>query len=76
MAQFRGLIEGQRGPATRLGSKGSGLQVEAQSWQGKVVVRLWHDAGRGVDMATVELAQHTNGAGAERTIYCGPVGGE
>jgi len=40
MAKYRGFIQGNRGPATRLGSANSGLVAEAQSWDGKVQVHL------------------------------------
>lgn len=33
MARFFSLIQGQRGPATRLGSKSSGILAEARGWQ-------------------------------------------
>lgn len=74
MAQFRGIIRGNRGEASRLGSKDSGLTVEAQSWQGKVVVVL--DTKDGVDTATITLQQHSNGRGHRGLVlYDGPVSG-
>jgi hypothetical protein len=72
VAHFRGIIRGQRGEASRLGSKASGLDVQAASWQGKVTVHLWEK--NGVDMALVELDQH-HGKGTTRTLYNGPVSG-
>lgn len=74
MAHFRGTISGQRGDASRLGSKHSGMTVEAQSWQGKVVTRLYHDEVTGLDMAEVKLEPHF-GNGTSRTLYVGPVSG-
>jgi hypothetical protein len=38
MAQFRGVIAGQRGEASRLGSKSSGLTVHCNGWNGGVTV--------------------------------------
>ena len=75
MAQFRGWIKGQRGQASRLGSKNSGLAANLASWQGSVTVSLW-TTDDGVDMARVELAPHTNGAGEYRLLYDGPVSGK
>lgn len=77
MAQFRGILDGNRGEASRLGTKQSGLRVEAQSWQGKAVVQLYHDAESGKDMVRVTLAQHQNGAGPYPPIllYDGPISG-
>ena len=40
MAQFRGTVRGDRGEASRQGSKASGLHASAASWAGAVHVRL------------------------------------
>lgn len=71
MAHFRGIIQGARGEASRLGHKSSGLRVEAASWQGKVVTVLTEKDG--VDYAHVYLATH-NGSGVSHSLYYGPVG--
>lgn len=73
MAHFRGLIVGSRGQGSRLGGKKSGMHVEAQSWQGRVLVTLSNVGG--VDYARISLAPH-NGAGTSRLLYYGPVSGE
>ena len=70
MAHFRGTICGHRGVASRLGTKGSGLETKAASWQGAVGVQLY--AQNGVDMARVSLTTH-HGAGTNRLLYDGPV---
>jgi hypothetical protein len=44
MAHFYGTINGQRGQASRLGGKASGLTTYAASWQGAVKVSLWYDS--------------------------------
>lgn len=75
MAQFRGMLKGQRGQASRLGSKRSGLEVAACSWQGSVLVTLEHDEATGKDVATVALQPH-HGSGIAKVLYCGPVGGK
>lgn len=72
MAHFRGIIQGNRGPASRLGSKSSGLRVEAASWDGKVVVELREV--NGVDYAWVSLRPH-HGSGTTLVLYDGPVSG-
>lgn len=74
MAQYRGVISGgQRGSASRLGTKKTGLTVEAQTWQGKIVVGLYHNEKTGRDMVNIEFARHSNGAGINETLYDGPI---
>ena len=73
MAQFYGMIQGTRGPASRLGDKKSGLEVSAASWSGAISVRLWHDAETGVDMFAVSQGQH-HGHGIGEEIAVGIVG--
>lgn len=72
MAQFYGKIQGQRGEATRLGSKTSGLRTTAASWEGAVRVRLDHIDGAW-DEARISLATW-HGAGNDVRLYAGPVG--
>lgn len=48
MAQFRGTIAGQRGEASRLGSKNSGLVVTANGWDTGVRVVARHVDGEDV----------------------------
>ena len=73
MAHYRGTVQGGRTEASRLGTKSSGLHVEACSWQGKVAVTLTHDATTGQDIAEVWLRPHY-GAGVSALLYRGPVG--
>ena len=74
MAHFYGTIRGQRGEASRLGGKASGLTVYAASWQGAVRVTLYHHAATDTDYVDVYLTTH-RGAGTERLLYSGPVSG-
>lgn len=76
MAHLRGIVRGQRGgDASRLGTKDSGLVVEAQSWEGKISVHAWHDRATGRDLVEVIQEQH-HGAGEHPplTLYRGPIG--
>lgn len=54
MAHYYGLVKGQRGEASRLGSKSSGLTVIAASWNGAIKVTLTHINGN--DYANIERA--------------------
>ena len=74
MAQYLGRVQGSRGPVQRLGSKMSGLDTIAASWQGSVRVRLSHNADTDTDEAYVTL-EPWHGAGVNRVLYDGPVSG-
>jgi hypothetical protein len=67
MAHFRGTIRGQRGQASRLGSKASGLAVVAQSWEGQIKVTLWHTTAG--DKVEVVLSRH--GGSDSKLLYHG-----
>ena len=71
MAQFRGTLQGARGEASRLGTKSSGLTVEAASWFGKIVVELSHE--HGLDRYEVTQQPH-HGHGASILLARGVVG--
>jgi hypothetical protein len=64
MAQFRGTVEGQRGAASRLGGKSSGLTVKANGWHGGVTVNASALSSKGDgDRFTV---WGTGGSGGQR----------
>jgi hypothetical protein len=48
MAQFRGYVVGNRGGASRLGGKSSGLTVKADGWDLGVIVHVSHIDGKDV----------------------------
>jgi hypothetical protein len=48
MAQFLGSVQGQRGEATRLGSKSSGLTARVNGWHVGVRVEASHEDGKDV----------------------------
>ena len=73
MSHFYGTLNGQAGPATRRGSKNSGLIVKAASWAGSVQVRLWHDEKTGLDMFSVDQ-KPWQGAGDTHCVAHGVVG--
>ena len=41
MAQYYGRVEGNRGEATRLGTKDSGIGTVAASWDGCILTNIW-----------------------------------
>jgi hypothetical protein len=71
MAHFYGTLQGQRGEASRLGSKDSGIAVTAASWAGAITVHLYREGD--VDMARVSM-RPWHGSGVSHELYVGPVG--
>lgn len=73
MSHFYGTLQGHRGEATRCGSKDSGIQVTAASWEGAACVRVFVGPD-GRDWCEVGL-RPWQGRGVSRTLYRGPVDG-
>ena len=73
MAQFRAIIQGQRGEASRLGSKSTGLRAVVQSWGGEVAVKMYHDVSTDLDCVRVTLRAHSRAQPGEIELYDGPV---
>ena len=48
MSQFRGTVKGNRGEASRLGTKSSGLMVEANGWNKGIRVICNHEDNQDV----------------------------
>ncbi len=73
MAHFLGEVSGTRGKASRLGTKSSGLETVAASWDGAITVELNHDATTGKDRFTVRQKKW-HGHGVSETIAEGVIG--
>lgn len=73
MAHFYGWIKGQRGEASRLGNKSSGLSVTAASWAGAIEVTLERDEENEVDRFIVR-ERKWHGSGNERVLATGIIG--
>lgn len=71
MAKFYGTVRGQRGEASRLGGKQSGLTTVAASYSGAVQVSLFDKDGE--EWADVQLIPW-HGSGVHVQLYHGPVG--
>ena len=52
MAQFYADIQGNRGMATRMGTKKSGMSAHIRGWHVGVSVRIWHEDGKDVIQVT------------------------
>lgn len=75
MSHFYGTLKGNRGEATRGGSKKSGIVSYTASWKGAVRVNLFFNEITGQDEANVSLVPW-HGTGTIRPLYHGPVSGE
>jgi hypothetical protein len=68
MAQFRAVIRGQRGMASRLGTKKSGLSIRGQTWGKDIIVEITNEpdsiAGS-VDLARIWIVNHGESARGE-----------
>ena len=71
MSHFYGTVSGSRGMATRMGSKNSGLRVNAAGWGGSIRVQLCEDHGK--DTYTVSLVPWQSSGGQSRVIAEGPL---
>jgi hypothetical protein len=74
MSHFYATIKGNRGKASRCGSKDSGIETYTASWQGAVHVTISHDIKTGDDIAVVRLVPW-KGVGIFNTLYYGPIDG-
>ena len=61
MAQFYAEIQGNRGKASRMGSKASGLWAHIRGWD--IGVRVQIENVHGVDVANVWLSEGSNRSG-------------
>jgi hypothetical protein len=72
MAQFRGKVQGNRGHVSRLGTKVSGVAVEAYGWQGGARAWLSHRAEGGDWLEVVLIPHPSTGDMREIVLYHGP----
>lgn len=75
MSQFYGALQGNRGSATRCGTKGSGMLTHCASWEGAVRCSAYYDEATKKDRVKVELVQW-HGNGTSRVLYDGNINGE
>jgi len=73
MSHFYGSVQGNRGDATRGGSKASGFDTVAASWDGSIRVWLYHDEETGKDMYKVSQ-EPWRGHGISKPIAEGVLG--
>ena len=75
MAAFIGEVHGNRGSASRTGSKSSGFTATARSWDGSVRTDLFYKEDReGREELWVEISagEGSTGGWGMKTLYRGP----
>lgn len=61
MAQFYASIQGNRGQATRMGTKTSGMDAHIRGWNLGANVRLHYDEDKETDVLIIEITGGSNG---------------
>jgi len=68
LGHFRAIIQGQRGPVSRLGSKKSGVQASVNGWNVGVDVSAYYDEKKQCDVIVVELTGGSNARFSRKEI--------
>jgi len=68
MAQFYAEIEGNRGPASRMGSKGSGIWSHTRGWHVGCKVRCHYDEETDSDVVQVYRTSGSSGGASDVLI--------
>ena len=71
MSHFYGVLQGNRGEATRCGTKSSGVNVTAAGWGGAIEVTIWHNPETGKDMYHVWLRPWQGSGGNTQLLASG-----
>lgn len=71
MAKYYGLVKGNRGAASRIGSSSSGLWTSAQSWNGSLIVYV-HDGDGDEPVFDIEISGGSSACG--RRAFSGTLG--
>jgi hypothetical protein len=73
MSHFYGTVDGNRGVGTRCGTKGSGMEVIAASWDGCIRTYTWYDEEDDVNKYEVYQAKW-HGQGINKLLSTGILG--
>lgn len=65
MAHFRATIEGNKGGASRLGTKNSGIAATINGWNIGVKVYMWYDKENDRDCIHITETGGSNGGGKQ-----------
>lgn len=69
MAQFRATMQGQRGSASRLGSKKSGLDVNVNGWDNGIRIEASYDEKNHADKFAVYVTSGSNGGQVAKKVF-------
>ena len=73
MAAFYGTVKGNRGEASRTGSKDSGIETTAQSYDGSVNVRLCYGWSAYTDPLMVEIRIAEGSSAHGECVFSGTI---
>lgn len=68
MSTFYGMVQGNRGAATRGGSRASGFKSSVQSWDGSIITQMSYDKD---DNLMVDVSYSTGSSCYGTTIFHG-----
>lgn len=71
MAHFYGTLQGQRGGATRLGGRKSGIETYAAGWGGAIRVTVFEDEDSKTDCFEVSLVPWQSSGGSGQVLAKG-----
>jgi hypothetical protein len=69
MSHFYAGIHGSRGPATRQGTKESGISAYAQGWQSRLAVGFHYNATADQDDGAIQIGGGPSGSSSTRSIH-------
>ena len=68
MAQFYGDLQGNRGQATRMGTKSSGISGHLRGWNIGARVFVGYNEDKDRDEVTISITHGSNGAGYSKGL--------
>lgn len=75
MGQFKGMVKGAGGTASRLGTKVSGLVADVTGFNAGIKIKAEHLAGHSMDVIKVFVTTGTNENNTRREMYLGYASG-
>lgn len=70
MAHFIGFVQGNRGEASRLGSKDSGIEATARGWDIGGGIKIFHNKETGKDELRIYVDKGSNNRSSTMIARC------